>query len=122
MSHTQLILSACLISQRLRTSVSYFNADLHLFSVLSHPQDQIAATVGSSGAPSTTTVVCMIFALLLVNGICYTFLLHVFYRVILQSMGYDTGRLPSLVKKYLFAGAVDEPTPGVQPGAQTQQQ
>eukprot|EP00798_Chlamydomonas_sp_ICE-L_P005918 gene5918-33491_t len=69
--------------------------------------DQIAASIGASGAPSTLAVVCMIFSLLLVNGLCYSFLLHVVYRILLNYMGYELGPLPSIVKKYLFAGAPD---------------
>jgi hypothetical protein len=66
--------------------------------------DQISAALGTSGAPSTAAVVSMIFALLLVNGFCYVFLLHVLYRVMLASMGFQLGPLPGLVRKYLYAG------------------
>jgi hypothetical protein len=51
----------------------------------------------------------MIFALLLVNGICYVFLLHVIYHVILSSMGFKLGSLPRFVGKYLSAGAPAQP-------------
>jgi hypothetical protein len=46
----------------------------------------------------------MIFALLLVNGICYVFLLHVVYHVILSFMGFKLGALPGFVRKYLYTG------------------
>ena len=46
----------------------------------------------------------MIFALLLVNGLCYTFLVHVVYTLILTGMGYRLGAMPALVKRYLYAG------------------
>ena len=41
----------------------------------------------------------MVFSLLLVNGLCYNFILHVFYRVLLVSMGFKMGPLPALVQK-----------------------
>ena len=46
--------------------------------------DQISVAVGSSGAPSTSAVACLLFSLLLVNSVIYCFLLHVVYRLILQ--------------------------------------
>jgi fermentation-respiration switch protein FrsA (DUF1100 family) len=67
-------------------------------------QDRLSAALGSSGSASTLTITCMIFALLLVNGICYVFLLHVVYHVILGSMGFKLGPLPGIVRKYLYAG------------------
>lgn len=57
------------------------------------------------------TITCMIFALLLVNGICYVFLLHVIYHVILGSMGFRLGPLPKFVAKYVYAGAPPPPAP-----------
>ncbi len=51
-------------------------------------QDQLSAAVGASGAPSVTAVICMIFALLLVNSLCYNFLLHVIYWLVLSGMGF----------------------------------
>lgn len=74
------------------------------------------AAVGSSGAPSMLAVVCMIFGILLVNGLCYVFLIHVIYRVMLGSMGYQLGPLPALVKKYLMAGVPDELAGGAAAG------
>lgn len=67
-------------------------------------QDQLSAAIGSYGSPSTMAIVSMIFALLLVNGICYVFLIHVVYHVILGSMGFKLGALPGFVRKYLYAG------------------
>ena len=67
-------------------------------------QDQLSAAMGTSGAPSTTAVVSMIFALLLVNSLCYCFLLHVIYRMFLGAMGYrekELGEVPGVVKKFL---------------------
>jgi Na+/serine symporter len=64
--------------------------------------DQISAALGTSGAPSTTAVVSMIFALLLVNSFCYVFLLHVVYRIALVAMGFKMGPLPGIVRKYLY--------------------
>jgi hypothetical protein len=73
--------------------------------------DQMSAAVGASGAPSPSAVASMIFALLLVNGCCYCFLLHVLYSLILGSMGY-AGRLPAIpgiVRRFLMAGVPDPP-------------
>ena len=75
-----------------------------LFPRLNAFQDQLSAALGSSGSPSTLAITSMIFALLLVNGICYVFLLHVVYHVILGAMGFKLGALPGFVKKYLYAG------------------
>lgn len=72
-------------------------------------QDRLSAALGSSGSPSTLSITCMIFALLLVNGICYVFLLHVVYHVILSSMGFKMGPLPGIVRKYLYAGLQQQP-------------
>lgn len=72
-------------------------------------QDQLSAAVGSYGSPSTLAIVSMIFALLLVNGICYVFLIHVVYHVILGSMGFKLGALPGFVRKYLYAGVPQQP-------------
>lgn len=76
----------------------------HISLLLLLLQDRLAAALGSSGSPSTLQINCMIFALLLVNGICYVFMLHVIYHVILSSMGFKLGQLPGIVKKYLYAG------------------
>ena len=70
--------------------------------------DQISAAVGATGAPSPSAVACMLFALLLVNSVIYSFLLHVAYRLILQSMGYQLGPLPGFVQGYLYAGMNEE--------------
>ena len=70
--------------------------------------DQISATIGATGAPSSTAVACMLFSLLLVNSIIYCFLLHVIYRLVLQSMGFQLGPLPGFVKGYLYAGMSQE--------------
>jgi hypothetical protein len=85
-------------------------------------QDQLSAAVGFSGTPSVTAVISMIFALLLVNGLCYVFLLHVIYWFVLSSMGYKMGPLPGMIRKYLTAGLPDQaqqaqppPSPGQQP-------
>jgi hypothetical protein len=69
--------------------------------------DQMSAAVGASGAPSPAAVASMIFALLLVNGSCYVFLLHVLYTLILGSMGYaaQLPAIPGLVRRFLMAGA-----------------
>ncbi|KAL6759366.1 hypothetical protein V8C86DRAFT_2574440 [Haematococcus lacustris] len=72
--------------------------------------DQICAAVGAHGSPSTMAIMCVVFALLSVNALCYVFLLQVIYRFILQSMGYSLGPLPAIVRKYLFAGAVEPST------------
>ena len=69
------------------------------------PLDQLYAALGSYGSTSTLTIACMIFALLLVNGICYVFLLHVIYHVILSSMGFKLGAVPGFVRGFLLAGA-----------------
>jgi hypothetical protein len=58
----------------------------------------------------------MIFALLLVNGICYVFLLHVIYHVILSSMGFKLGALPGFVRKFLYVGG--QPPAAAQPQQQ----
>lgn len=71
--------------------------------------DQLSAAVGFSGTPSVVAVVSMIFALLLVNGLCYVFLLHVIYWFVLTGMGYQMGPLPNMIKKYLMAGVPDQP-------------
>lgn len=75
-------------------------------------QDRLSAALGSSGSASTMTISCMIFALLLVNGICYVFLLHVVYHIILSSMGFKMGPLPGIVRKYLYAGLPQQPAAG----------
>jgi len=69
--------------------------------------DQISASIGHSGAPSPTAISSMLFALVLVNSLCYVFLLQVVYRIMLTSMGYRLGPLPSLIRKYLYAGMPD---------------
>lgn len=80
-----------------------------------HAQDQVAATMGMHGAPSTLAVVSMMFSLLLVNGLTYCFLVHVVYRVILSQMGFSLGPLPGLVRTYLYAGTPQgAPPPGKQ--------
>jgi len=80
--------------------------------------DQISAAIGAAGAPAPLAVISMIFSLLLVNSLAYCFLLHVFYRIILQYMGYKMGPLPGVVKKYLYAGM---PEPQQQQQQQQQQ-
>jgi hypothetical protein len=70
--------------------------------------DQISATIGATGAPSSTAVACMLFSLLLVNSVIYCFLLHVIYRLVLQSMGFKLGPLPGFVRGYLYAGMSEE--------------
>jgi hypothetical protein len=74
--------------------------------------DQLSAAVGASGAPSPSAVASMIFALLLVNGCCYVFLLHVLYTLILGGMGYAERlpAVPGLVRKFLTAGAPERPS------------
>ncbi|WIA23483.1 hypothetical protein OEZ85_000228 [Tetradesmus obliquus] len=74
--------------------------------------DRLSAALGSSGSASTLTISCMIFALLLVNGLCYVFLQHVIYHVILGSMGFKLGPLPGIVRKYVYAGVPQQPQPG----------
>lgn len=64
--------------------------------------------MGVSGAPSTLAIKCMIFALLLVNGLCYVFLLHVVYWFILTGMGFKVGPLPGMIRKYLYAGVPEQ--------------
>lgn len=73
--------------------------------------DQMSAAVGASGAPSPSAVASMIFALLLVNGCCYCFLLHVLYSLILGSMGYADRLpgIPGIVRRFLMAGVPDPP-------------
>ncbi|KXZ54746.1 hypothetical protein GPECTOR_4g816 [Gonium pectorale] len=68
--------------------------------------DNLAATLNMSGAPSPLAVSCCVFSLLLVNGLTYTFLLHVVYRLVLGAMGYSLGPLPKMVASYLEAGVV----------------
>ncbi len=51
---------------------------------LAPPQDQVCATMGLFGSPSTVAVACSLFALLLVNALCYVFLLQVVYQIMLQ--------------------------------------
>eukprot|EP00877_Chromochloris_zofingiensis_P005383 jgi/Chrzof1/14846/Cz09g18080.t1 len=70
--------------------------------------DQVSAAMGVSGAPSTLAIKCMIFALLLVNGLCYVFLLHVVYWFILTGMGFKVGPLPGMIRKYLYAGVPEQ--------------
>lgn len=47
----------------------------------------------------------MIFALLLVNAVCFNFLLHVIGHIALRAMGYDVGRLPGFMRRYLYGAA-----------------
>ncbi|EFJ47259.1 hypothetical protein VOLCADRAFT_81593 [Volvox carteri f. nagariensis] len=69
--------------------------------------DQASAALGLSGAPSPLAVNCTISSLLLINGLTYCFLVHVVYRVLLGTMGYQLGPLPGLVAKYVNAGVVE---------------
>ncbi|KAG2491949.1 hypothetical protein HYH03_009681 [Edaphochlamys debaryana] len=66
--------------------------------------DRITATLGMTGAPSPMAVSCMMFSLLLVNGLSYNFLLNVIYRFILGAMGYKLGPLPKVIESYVYAG------------------
>jgi hypothetical protein len=50
----------------------------------SSTQDRLSASIGASGAPSDLAIVCMIFALLLVNAVCYNFLMHVIGHIALR--------------------------------------
>ena len=68
------------------------------------PQDQVTAAIGMAGSPSPTLVLSMIFSLLLVNGVTYSFLIHVIYRVILGARGYRMGPLPGFLRKFLYPG------------------
>lgn len=74
----------------------------NIYSMLDH----ISSAIGASGAPSPAAVMSMIFSLLVVNGVCFVFLLQVIYRILLQSMGYDLGPQPAWVRKWLSAGTV----------------
>lgn len=104
-------------------ALSSFTLNENLFAVLLanvHALlDQLSAAVGASGAPSQAAVASMIFALLLVNGCCYVFLLHVLYTLVLGSMGYADRlpAIPGLVRRFLAAGAPDPP-PAAAAGAQ----
>ncbi|MEW5299004.1 MAG: hypothetical protein WDW38_004916 [Sanguina aurantia] len=71
--------------------------------------DQVFAALGSSGAPSTTTVICMIFGLLFVNGTCYSVILHMIYRIMLQAMGFAKmlGPMPDFIRKFLYPNGND---------------
>lgn len=92
---------AYLLLSSITMNENFFGIVLHnVHSML----DQISATIGSTGAPSSTAVACMLFSLLLVNSVIYCFLLHVIYRLVLQSMGFQLGPLPGFVKGYLYAG------------------
>ncbi len=46
-------------------------------------QDQLSASLRWYGTPSPLAIVCLLFAMLLVNALCYTFLLQIIYRVLL---------------------------------------
>jgi hypothetical protein len=65
-----------------------------------------------TGAPSPLAVNCTISSLLLMNGLTYCFLVHVVYRVMLGTMGFQLGPLPGIVSKYLNAGVVNRQPPG----------
>jgi hypothetical protein len=58
----------------------------------------------------------MIFALLSVNALCYNFLLHVMYHIVLSVMGFKMGPLPGIVKKYLYAGLPQQAEQAVEGG------
>ncbi|GBF93592.1 hypothetical protein Rsub_06312 [Raphidocelis subcapitata] len=85
--------------------LSSFTMNENLFAVMvanvHNLMDRLSASVGASGAPSDLAIVCMIFALLLVNAVCYNFLMHVIGHIALRAMGYEVGRLPGFMKKYL---------------------
>ncbi|GFR50418.1 hypothetical protein Agub_g12635 [Astrephomene gubernaculifera] len=70
--------------------------------------DNVTAAMGITGAPSPLVVSSLVFSLLLVNGLIYCFLVHVVYRVLLNSMGYKLGPLPDIVNKYLYAGTMQQ--------------
>lgn len=74
--------------------------------------DQVTAAIGMAGSPSPTLVLCMIFSLLLVNGVTYSFLIHVIYRIILGAMGYRLGPLPGFLRKFLYPGAAPRGSAG----------
>ncbi|KIZ00682.1 hypothetical protein MNEG_7281 [Monoraphidium neglectum] len=89
--------------------LSSFTMNENLFAVMvanvHNLMDRLSASIGASGAPSDMAIVCMIFALLLVNAVCYNFLMHVIGHIALRAMGYDVGRLPGFMKRYLYGSA-----------------
>ncbi|KAK9823972.1 hypothetical protein WJX72_006715 [[Myrmecia] bisecta] len=64
--------------------------------------DQLASSVGAAGAPPTTVVIVVIGSLLLVNAVCYIFLMHVIYTFLLRNMGYSMVSMPAFVTKFLY--------------------
>ncbi|CAG9465514.1 unnamed protein product [Pedinophyceae sp. YPF-701] len=62
--------------------------------------DQIAASMGTTGVPSPSTVYGLIGVLLMVNGLAYSLLLHALYAVLLKGMGYTDIFVPKFFRKY----------------------
>jgi len=74
-------------------------------------QDRLSAVLGSTGSPSTLAISCMIFALLLVNGIC----LRVPVTCCLQRQfslpwASSSGRSLGWPRRCLYAGMPAQPT------------
>jgi hypothetical protein len=67
-------------------------------------QEQVASTLGMSGAPSPTFITVTICSLLLVNAVFYAALMHVIYAIVLNNMGYGMGTTPRFVRRHLFKG------------------
>ena len=51
-------------------------------------QDQLAAFVGTSGAPSPAVIVCVVGSMLVVNALIYAVLMHVLYAILLGNLGH----------------------------------
>ena len=65
--------------------------------------DQVSASMGASTVPEPNIVLLVIGILLLVNGIVYSFMLHVLYAMFLRSMGYQLENIPNNVKRWVGA-------------------
>ena len=65
--------------------------------------DQIAALFGVAGSPSLTAVLVTMVVVMLVNSAFYVTLMHLLYEVILRQLGYETGRMPAFVSKWMYA-------------------
>ena len=68
--------------------------------VCGYLQDQLAAFVGASGAPSPAVIVCVVFSMLVVNALLYTALMHVLYAILLGNLGYPI-TVPAIVSRFL---------------------
>jgi len=63
-------------------------------------QDNMSAWMGTSGAPSYSSVAITLVSMLAVNSLFYVFMMHILYAIMLKSMGYPTQPLPKILQRF----------------------